>query len=134
MIRLVWQAARRRLSKAHFGIQRVHGCSLMPTWCIGAREEQCVVCFASSCACPAQMFFQNFQALVRYMVFDSWEHLMNFIIQGLILWEVHLALTLSFCIMCRRQLVESGESVVWWPTNGYWIRSLRAASALGLTW
>jgi hypothetical protein len=30
-----------------------------------------------------QTFFHDIQALMRYMVFDSWEHLMNFMIQGL---------------------------------------------------
>lgn len=30
-----------------------------------------------------QTFFQDIQALMRYMVFDSWEHLMEFMIRGL---------------------------------------------------
>ena len=30
-----------------------------------------------------QTFFQDIQALMRYMVFDSWEHLMQFMIRGL---------------------------------------------------
>jgi len=30
-----------------------------------------------------QTFFQDIQALMRYMVFDSWDHLMDFMIQGL---------------------------------------------------
>jgi hypothetical protein len=30
-----------------------------------------------------QTFFQDIQALMRYMVFDSWGHLMDFMIQGL---------------------------------------------------
>ncbi len=30
-----------------------------------------------------QTFFQDMQALMRYMVFDSWDHLMDFMIQGL---------------------------------------------------
>jgi hypothetical protein len=30
-----------------------------------------------------QTFFNDIQALMRYMVFDSWAHLMNFMIQGL---------------------------------------------------
>jgi hypothetical protein len=30
-----------------------------------------------------QTFFQDIQALMRYMVFDSWEHLMHFMIRGL---------------------------------------------------
>jgi hypothetical protein len=30
-----------------------------------------------------QTFFEDIRALTRYMVFDSWEHLMNFMIQGL---------------------------------------------------
>jgi hypothetical protein len=30
-----------------------------------------------------QTFFQDIQALMRYMVFDSWEHLLHFMIQGL---------------------------------------------------
>jgi hypothetical protein len=30
-----------------------------------------------------QTFFQDIQALMRYMVFDSWDHLMEFMIQGL---------------------------------------------------
>jgi len=30
-----------------------------------------------------QTFFQDIQALTRYMVFDSWDHLMDFMIQGL---------------------------------------------------
>ena len=30
-----------------------------------------------------QTFFQDIQALMRYMVFDSWEHLRHFMIQGL---------------------------------------------------
>jgi hypothetical protein len=30
-----------------------------------------------------QTFFHDIQALMRYMVFDSWEHLMNFMIRGL---------------------------------------------------
>jgi hypothetical protein len=32
-----------------------------------------------------QTFFQDIQALMRYMVFDSWEHLRHFMIQGLAL-------------------------------------------------
>lgn len=30
-----------------------------------------------------QTFFHDIQALMRYMVFDSWEHLMDFMLQGL---------------------------------------------------
>jgi hypothetical protein len=30
-----------------------------------------------------QSFFTDIQALMRYMVFDSWEHLMDFMIRGL---------------------------------------------------
>ena len=30
-----------------------------------------------------QTFFQDIQALMRYMVFDDWEHLMDFMIRGL---------------------------------------------------
>src|SRR5713101_6587627 len=30
-----------------------------------------------------QPFFEDIQALTRYMVFDSWHHLMDFMIQGL---------------------------------------------------
>jgi hypothetical protein len=30
-----------------------------------------------------QTFFEDIRALTRYMVFDSWDHLMNFMIQGL---------------------------------------------------
>ena len=30
-----------------------------------------------------QTFFHDIQALMRYMVFDSWEHLMHFMIRGL---------------------------------------------------
>jgi len=30
-----------------------------------------------------QTFFQDIQALMRYMVFDSWEHLLDFMIRGL---------------------------------------------------
>lgn len=30
-----------------------------------------------------QAFFQDIQALRRYMVFDHWDHLMDFMIQGL---------------------------------------------------
>ena len=30
-----------------------------------------------------QTFFHDIQALMRYMVFDSWEHLMAFMIRGL---------------------------------------------------
>ncbi|MFL5589235.1 MAG: ISNCY family transposase, partial [Ktedonobacteraceae bacterium] len=30
-----------------------------------------------------QAFFQDIQALMRYMVFDSWQHLMDFMIRGL---------------------------------------------------
>jgi hypothetical protein len=30
-----------------------------------------------------QTFFQDIQALMRYMVFDSWEHMMHFMIRGL---------------------------------------------------
>ena len=30
-----------------------------------------------------QTFFNDIQALMRYMVFDSWEHLMDFMIRGL---------------------------------------------------
>jgi len=30
-----------------------------------------------------QSFFQDIQALMRYMVFDSWDHLMDFMIRGL---------------------------------------------------
>lgn len=29
-----------------------------------------------------QTFFQDIQAFMRYMVFDSWEHLMDFMIRG----------------------------------------------------
>jgi hypothetical protein len=29
-----------------------------------------------------QTFFQDIQALMRYMVFDSWEHLMDFMLRG----------------------------------------------------
>ena len=28
-------------------------------------------------------FFHDIQALMRYMIFDSWDHLMDFMIQGL---------------------------------------------------
>ena len=30
-----------------------------------------------------QTFFEDIQALTRYMVFDSWHHLMDFMIRGL---------------------------------------------------
>jgi hypothetical protein len=30
-----------------------------------------------------QTFFQDIQAFMRYLVFDSWDHLMDFMIQGL---------------------------------------------------
>ena len=30
-----------------------------------------------------QTFFQDLQALMRYMVFDSWQHLMAFMLRGL---------------------------------------------------
>jgi hypothetical protein len=30
-----------------------------------------------------QTFFEDIRALTRYMVFDSWDHLMTFMIQGL---------------------------------------------------
>ena len=30
-----------------------------------------------------QTFFNDIQALMRYMVFDSWEHLMDFMLRGL---------------------------------------------------
>jgi hypothetical protein len=30
-----------------------------------------------------QTFFDDIRALTRYMVFDSWSHLMDFMIQGL---------------------------------------------------
>jgi hypothetical protein len=30
-----------------------------------------------------QTFFNDIQALMRYMVFASWDHLINFMIQGL---------------------------------------------------
>ena len=30
-----------------------------------------------------QTFFHDIQALMRYMVFDSWDHLMDFMLQGL---------------------------------------------------
>ena len=30
-----------------------------------------------------QTFFQDIQALMRYMVFDHWDHLMDFMIRGL---------------------------------------------------
>jgi hypothetical protein len=30
-----------------------------------------------------QSFFQDIQALMRYMVFDDWRHLMDFMIRGL---------------------------------------------------
>ena len=30
-----------------------------------------------------QTFFQDIQALMRYMVFDNWEHLIDFMIRGL---------------------------------------------------
>ena len=30
-----------------------------------------------------QTFFNDIQALMRYMVFDSWDHLINFMIRGL---------------------------------------------------
>jgi hypothetical protein len=30
-----------------------------------------------------QTFFQDIQAFMRYMVFDDWEHLLDFMIRGL---------------------------------------------------
>jgi hypothetical protein len=39
-----------------------------------------------------QTFFEDIQALTRYMVFDSWHHLMDFMIQGL---EIHPQLDTS---------------------------------------
>jgi hypothetical protein len=30
-----------------------------------------------------QTFFQDIQALMRYMTFDHWDHLMGFMIRGL---------------------------------------------------
>ena len=30
-----------------------------------------------------QTFFQDIQAFMRYMVFDNWDHLMDFMIRGL---------------------------------------------------
>jgi hypothetical protein len=32
-----------------------------------------------------QTFFEDIRALTRYMVFDNWDHLMDFMIQGLAL-------------------------------------------------
>jgi hypothetical protein len=30
-----------------------------------------------------QTFFHDLQALTRYLLFDSWDHLLNFMLQGL---------------------------------------------------
>ena len=40
-----------------------------------------------------QTFFEDMRALIRYMVFESWHHLMDFMIKGLQL-ESKLALKL----------------------------------------
>jgi hypothetical protein len=50
--------------------------------------RDCAVVLVTTVNCGAtlarrQAFFQDIQALMRYMVFDSWQHLMDFMIRGL---------------------------------------------------
>ena len=82
-----------------------------------------------------QTFFQDIQALMRYMVFDGWEHLMDFMIRGLEL-ESHVRYQLISKIM------DSMRSIVgqWQPPGQRCARSAvtamsdvrpRAESAMG---
>jgi hypothetical protein len=48
-----------------------------------------------------QTFFEDMRALTRYMVFDSWYHLMDFMIKGL---QLESKLESKFALTLRPQL------------------------------
>ena len=39
--------------------------------------------YFAKCLARRQTFFEDMRALTRYMVFESWHHLMDFMIKGL---------------------------------------------------
>jgi hypothetical protein len=51
-------------------------------WGIHTYNAKGLLMFLSTLA-RRQTFFHDIQALMRYMVFDSWEHLMAFMLRGL---------------------------------------------------
>jgi hypothetical protein len=64
----------------------------------GAATPDCALVLVTTVNCGAtlarrQTFFEDMRALTRYMVFESWHHLMDFMIKGLKL-ESQLALNL----------------------------------------